>query len=151
MSRLVDEIPIPGTEPAKRRSGGREARRALRAAPPDRTQSPVKPGMASDHYRPLSQNDMERIHEAALTVLEDVGMGQPIESCIAACTGVGAVLGEDGRLRFPRQLVAQTVREAGRNITLCGRDPSHDIELSGNKVHFGTAGCGRSYRRCGKA
>lgn len=140
MSRLVDEVPIPGTETAKRRSGGREARRALRAAPPDRTKSPVQPGMASDHYRPLSQNDMERIHEAALTVLEDVGMGQPIESCVAICTSVGAVYGEDGRLRFPRQLVQQTVQEAARNLTLCGRDPAHDMVLSGNSVHFGTAG-----------
>ncbi len=140
MSRLVDEVPVPGTEPAKRRSGGREARRALRAAPPDRTLSPVKPGMASDHYRPLSQHDMERIHEAALTVLEEVGMGQPIDSCIAACTAVGATYGEDGRLRFPRQLVTETVRRACRDLTLCGRDPVHDMVLSGNRVHFGTAG-----------
>ena len=29
---------------------------------------------------------------------------------------------------------------AARDITLCGRDPKHDLHLSGEKVHFGTAG-----------
>ena len=113
MPRLVDEVNVPGTEPGRRRSGGREARRAMRAAPPSGAQSPVKPGMSSDNYRPLSQNDMERIHEAALTVLEEVGMGQPIDSCIEVCVAAGADYGEDGRLRFPRGLVMDTVKHAG--------------------------------------
>ena len=140
MSRLVDEVEVPGTEPSRRRSGGREARRKLRAAPMEKSARPVQPGMASDRYRPLSQNDMERIHEAALTVLEDVGMGQAIDSCIEVCTAAGAVYGEDGRLRFPRGLVMDTVKNAARNLTIHGRDPSHDMTLSGNNVHFGTAG-----------
>ena len=29
---------------------------------------------------------------------------------------------------------------AARDITLCGRDPKHDLHLSGEKVHYGTAG-----------
>lgn len=140
MSRLVDEIEIPGVEPGKRRSGGREARRAMRAAPLSRKLSPVRPGMSSDTYRTLSQNDMERIHEAVLTILEDLGMGQAIDSCIEACTAVGAVYGDDGRLRFPRALVMETVKNAARNFTLHGQDPAHDMELAGNKVHYGTAG-----------
>ena len=140
MSRLVDEVDVPGTEPGRRRSGGREARRKLRAAPLDKAARPVRPGMASDRYRPLSQNDMERIHEAALTVLEDVGMGQAIDSCIAVCTAAGAIHGEDGRLRFPRGLVLETVKNAARNLTIHGQDPAHDMILSGNNVHFGTAG-----------
>ena len=140
MSRLVDEVNVPGTEPGKRRSGGREARRAMRAASPSGAQSPVKPGMSSDNYRPLSRNDMDRIHEAALTVLEEVGMGQPIDSCIEVCVAKGAEYGEDGRLRFPRGLVMDTVKHAARNLTLYGQDPAHDMQLSGNKVHFGTAG-----------
>ena len=140
MSRLVDEVNVPGTEPGKRRSGGREARRAMRAASPSGAQSPVKPGMSSDNYRPLSRNDMDRIHEAALTVLEEVGMGQPIDSCIEVCVAAGAEYGEDGRLRFPRGLVMDTVKHAARNLTLYGQDPAHDMQLSGNKVHFGTAG-----------
>ncbi len=140
MSKLLDEIDVPGIERSKRRSGGRQARLALRAAPLDRSVRPVRPGMSSDNYRPLSAHDMDRIHESVLTILEDVGMGQPIDSCIALCTGVGAIHGADGRLRFPRALVMETVRNACRDLTLHAQDPVHDLHLSGNKVHFGTAG-----------
>ena len=140
MPMHADEEAAGGGETARRRSGGRKARQAKRSAPLTRSQSPVRPGMSSDRYRPLSQNDMERIHEAALTILEEVGMGQPIDSCIEVCTAVGAVYGADGRLRFPRGLVMDTVRDACRNLTLHGQDPAHDMQLTGNNVHFGTAG-----------
>ncbi len=56
--------------------------------------------------------------------------------------------------RFPRALVEDMLARANRSITLCGRDPAHDLELSGTRVHFGTAGAavhmvdveGRNYR-----
>ncbi len=50
------------------------------------------------------------------------------------------MLGEDGRIRFPRALVEDMLAVAARDITLFGRDPAHDLHLSGTKVHFGTAG-----------
>ncbi len=140
MSKLLDEIDVPGIERSKRRSGGRQARLALRAAPLDRSVRPVRPGMSSDNYRPFSAHDMERIHESVLTILEEVGMGQPIITCVEVCTGVGAIHGADGRLRFPRALVMDTIRNACRDLTLHAQDPVHDLHLSGNKVHYGTAG-----------
>ncbi len=140
MSKLLDEIDVPGVEKPGRRSGGREARRAMRAAPIERSVRPVKPGMSSDNYRALSENDMDRINEAALTILEDIGLAQAIDSCIEVCTAAGAIYGEDKRLRFPRALVQETIRNACRDLTLCAQDPVHDLVLSGNKVHFGTAG-----------
>ena len=38
--------------------------------------------MEGGQYKPLTERDMERIHEAALTLLETVGLGQAIPSCI---------------------------------------------------------------------
>jgi len=55
-------------------------------------------------------------------------------------TGAGAVLGDDGRIRFPRALVEDMLAVAARGITLCGREAKHDLLLSGTRVHFGTAG-----------
>ena len=55
-------------------------------------------------------------------------------------TGAGAMLGEDGRIRFPRALVEDMLAIAARNITLCAQDPKHDLHLSGAKVYYGTAG-----------
>ena len=50
-----------------RRSGGREARRAMRAAPLADDIRPVRAGLEGGRYKPLTQNELERIHEAVLT------------------------------------------------------------------------------------
>ena len=55
-----------------RRSGGREARRAMRAAPLADDIRPVRAGLEGGRYKPLTENELERIHEAVLTVLETV-------------------------------------------------------------------------------
>ncbi len=123
-----------------RRSGGREARVALRAAPLSDDISPVRMGLRGGQYKPLSSADMEQINEAVLTVLEDIGLAQAIPSCIEACTRIGAIYGDDKRLRFPRSLVRDTIAGAARNFTLHGRDPKYDLHPESNKVHFGTAG-----------
>lgn len=138
------------------RSGGRAARRASRAAPlPDHLR-PVRAGLVGGTFSPLSDAGMERIHQAALDALEQIGLADAPESGIRHLTGAGAVLGEDGRIRFPRALIEDTLARANRSVTLCGRDPRHDLELYGNRVHYGTAGAavhlvdvhGRNYREC---
>jgi len=142
------------TELKPRRSGGRAARRAQRAAPLAEDMRPIRGGLSGGHYAPLSQQDITRIHEAALTVLEEIGLADAPDSGIEIMTGAGAILGDDGRLRYPRALVEDTLASAARDITMCGRDARHDMHLSGKKVHYGTAGAavnmvepdGRSYR-----
>jgi trimethylamine--corrinoid protein Co-methyltransferase len=143
MSSAVEKQDIvqeSGQDNRSRRSGGREARRAMRAAPLADDVRPIRPGLEGGRYKPLGQNDLERIHEAVLTLLETVGFANAIPSCIEACTRVGVILGEDGRLRFPRELVMSTIRKAARNFTLHGQDPKHDMVIQGTRVHYGTAG-----------
>ena len=135
-----DASPETSAGSGSRRSGGREARRALRAAPLAEDIRPVRPGLEGGSYQPLAQNDLERIHEAVLTVLETVGFANAIPSCVEALTKAGATHGEDGRIRFPRTLVLDTIRKAARNFTLFGQDPRHDMLIQGRRVHYGTAG-----------
>ena len=144
------------TKTAPLRAGGRAARRAARAAPLAQHLRPVRPGMTGGHYAPLTPEGMERIHAAVLDALEQIGLADAPESGIAHLTRAGAIYGTDGRLRFPRALVEDTIAKANRSITLYGRDPRHDMELSGTRVHYGTAGAavhlvdpsGRHYRDC---
>ena len=141
------------TQPT-RRSGGRSARHAARSAPLTDEIRPVRAGMEGGTLKPLSDADMARIHETALRALEEIGLADAPPSGIETLTAAGAILGEDGRLRFPRELVERMLSLAAKDITLCGRDPKHDLHLSGNRVHFGTAGAavhmvdalGRNYR-----
>ncbi len=127
------------TKPSSR-SGGRAARRAARAAPLAAHMRPVRPGLTGGTYSPLTDAETHRIHSAALDALEQIGLADAPESGVAYLTGAGATLGEDGRIRFPRALVEDTLAQANRSVTLCGRDPAHDLDLSGTRVHYGTAG-----------
>jgi trimethylamine--corrinoid protein Co-methyltransferase len=96
--------------------------------------------MEGGAYRPLDRADQERIHDAALTVLEEIGLADAIPSCVEACTAVGATMGEDGRLRFPRRVVEAAIAGAARGFPLHARNPARSLQPGGSRVHFGTAG-----------
>jgi len=125
---------------APRRSGGRHARRASRAAPLEEALRPVRAGLEGGNYKPLTEAQVERIHHTALDALEQIGLADAPPSGVEYLTSAGAILGDDGRIRFPRALVEDMLTKANRSITLHGRDPNYDLELTGAKVHYGTAG-----------
>ncbi|HSF64632.1 MAG TPA: trimethylamine methyltransferase family protein [Paracoccaceae bacterium] len=128
-------------EPARaRRPGGRAARVALRGAPLSEEMRPVRPGMPGGQYKPLTDAGVAQIHAAALDALEQIGLANAPASGVEILTGAGAVLGDDGRIRFPRALVEDMLAVAARDITLHARDPKYDLHLTGTNVHFGTAG-----------
>jgi len=139
---------------APRRSGGRAARTAARAAPLPTDMQPIKAGMSGGRYRPLTDEDMDRIHEAALRALEEIGLCDAPQSGVDYMVAAGAILGEDKRLRFPRALVMDMLGKAQKALVLNARDPKYDLNLSGTRVHYGTAGAavhvvdvhGRNYR-----
>ncbi len=142
------------SSPRPTRSGGRAARTAARAAPLAADMRPVRAGLSGGTYNPLTDAEVARIHETALRALEEIGLLDAPPSGIEIMTRAGAILGSDGRLRFPRALVEDMLAKASRGITLYGRDPSNDLILSGTRVHYGTAGAavhvvdvdGRRYR-----
>ena len=123
-----------------RRSGGRRARKAQRAAPLAEAVKPVRPGHTGGRFQPLSRAGVEAIVDNAFRILDRVGFADPTPHCIETCTTAGAVLGDDGRLRMPRSLVESTLEQARRNLVLHGQDPRWDLDLSGARVHFSTAG-----------
>jgi trimethylamine--corrinoid protein Co-methyltransferase len=96
--------------------------------------------MVGGLYRPLGDRDLERIHRAALDVLEQVGFSDPIPSCVELVTAAGGKLNGEGRLLFPRALVEDTLAKAARCFPLYARDPDRDLEPCGKRVYFGTAG-----------
>ncbi len=131
---------MTAVEDLSRRRGGREARKAMRARPIPMAEAAVRPGMVGGQYKPLTERDMQRIHETALDLLEKVGLAQAIPTCVDAMTAKGCTMDGAGRLRIPRALVEDTLANCARDFVLHGRDPKHDMEPSGNKVYFGTAG-----------
>ncbi|MFQ5985373.1 MAG: trimethylamine methyltransferase family protein, partial [Alphaproteobacteria bacterium] len=100
----------------------------------------VRPGLEGGRYRPLTDREMEQVHRAALEVLERIGLAEAIESCQELVVGAGGRVNDTGRLCFPRALVEDILARAGRNFVLHAQDPERDLDLSGRRVHFGTAG-----------
>ena len=100
------------------RRGGRAARVALRSAPLANDVRPVNPGMVSGRYKVLTDAEVLKVHEAALNVLENIGLADAIPSCLDYLLPKGCTLSDDGRLLFPRALIEDTLAMAGRNFTL---------------------------------
>jgi len=122
------------------RSGGRQARHALRSAPLAADIKPVNPGELGGQYKPLSESDIAAIDENIFRILEEIGFNDATPHCIETCTSVGAILGDDGRLRMPRQVVENALKLAERNLILYGQEPAYDRQISGTRVHFATGG-----------
>ena len=97
--------------------------------------SAVKAGLAGGRYRPLTESDEKQIHQTILDVLENIGMGDPIAKVKEHALARGCFINEHGRLCFPRALVEDVIAKSPGNVQLMGRDPSHDLEIGGTRVH----------------
>ena len=82
----------------RRKSGGREARIALRNAPLKEEEKPVNAGEKGGRYKPLSDKQVLDIEANIYRILEEVGFGDATPHCIETCVAFGATLGDDGRL-----------------------------------------------------
>jgi len=128
------------TTSCRQRSGGRAARLALRSAPLAEDLRAIRPGLESGRYKPLTRLDIEKIHNAALDVVERIGLGDATPSVIEAVITAGGVYKENGRLCFPRTLVEDMLAKARRDLVLYAQDPKWDLDLSGSHTYFSTAG-----------
>jgi len=70
----------------------------------------------------LSKDDIARIHDTSLRLLETVGVKVDHPEVLRRLTAAGATPAGDGRtVRLPRGLVAQCLRSAPRNLRLADR------------------------------
>lgn len=121
------------------RSGGRSARTDKRKQAREEIRFNHGTEIGSP-YRPLKQHDVDRVHGAALDLLERVGMAEPTPQVRALCLAHGCSMSENGRLLFPRTLVEDAIATAAKTFTVHGRDAKFDFEASCGKVNFCTGG-----------
>ena len=121
-----------------RRTGGRAARVAQRAAPP--RVNPAPPGQPGGQYRPLSEHDLKTIYDTALRLLAELGMGEVPRRLATTLADGGCTDDCNGRWLFPRTLVEDVIDHAAKQFPLHGRDPARTIEIGGDRVWFGTGG-----------
>ncbi|WP_037313379.1 trimethylamine methyltransferase family protein [Ruegeria halocynthiae] len=124
------------TDAVQRR--GRKAR--LRRAAEPEPNPPVWPGVLGGRLKPLSASEVALVENAALTLLETLGLSQAIPSMTAKVTAAGGITTDDNRLLFPRALVQWAIDGAHRNFKLCGQHPDRDLKIGGARVHMSTGG-----------
>lgn len=91
----------------------------------------------------LSHDDKKRIHEAALGVMEEVGIKIHSPTARAALKGRGAEVDERTNVvRFPLGVVDSLIKKVPRSFTLAGRTKEFDLPLDGTHSYFTTDGCG---------
>ncbi len=113
-------------------------RRGRRAQPPAAAGTVLAP--VGGRLALLSEGEIDRIHDAALTILADTGLADPTHEATALVLGAGGSLSAEGRLLFPSALVARVIDSLPAEITLCGRRPGTDLVLGGTSVHLGSGG-----------
>ena len=124
---------------SSRDATSRDARRARRETA--RPKHVLPPGLQGGQYRPLSDADVLRIHEAALSVLERTGVEIVESECRRIFEQAGAkVDAARDRVFVPRGMVAAALETANRHVVLYSKDGRTNLDLSGKRVHLGTGG-----------
>ncbi len=122
----------------RKRTGGRSGRKTARSK--GTKGKVVFPGMSGGKYQPLSDRDIERIYNTALDLLENVGIGEPIEEVLRYALPGGCTLDADNRLRFPRSLVEDLIAISAKGYIDYAPDPVNDLEIKDENVFFSTSG-----------
>ena len=80
--------------------------------------------------RLISDDEVEAIHRAALTLLERVGVRCAWKEAREVLAKAGAMIDEaDGRVRVGRDIVEEALRTVPSEITLTPRNPAHAVRL----------------------
>ncbi len=125
-SSKADNVP-------KQRRGGRGARREIRTAVDFSMLPQIERKLPL--VEPMSPEQVERIDQASLAILEDVGVHFRDDIALEDWKKAGAdVRGE--RVHLGRGLVKELIASIPSDITLNARDPNKTVSLGGDKSIF---------------
>jgi trimethylamine--corrinoid protein Co-methyltransferase len=91
----------------------------------------------------MPKEELDSIHSATLEILKEVGVKFPDETALKMLENVGAEINYNNMVaRIPEQAIKEALKHAPRKVTLCARDPKHDVHLENGHVHFMPSGIG---------
>lgn len=91
----------------------------------------------------LTPNEVQRIHEATLNIIENVGVRFPSKRALEIWEAYGARVDHDRMIvKVKPHLIEEALKKAPPVYPLAARDPAQDLMLDGNHVYVGTDGCG---------
>jgi trimethylamine--corrinoid protein Co-methyltransferase len=90
--------------------------------------------------QPLTESERDLIHDSALRLLEQVGLG--VTPALAARLARSGLRVEGDRLLLPRAEVEKALAAAPRRVVLGARDGARAAVLEGERTYVCTDGCG---------
>jgi trimethylamine--corrinoid protein Co-methyltransferase len=91
----------------------------------------------------LTPEDVRRVHEATLWIIQNVGVKFPSERALSIWEEAGAAVDRDRMIvKAAPALIDSALKHCPPSYSLAARDPAQDLPLDGNHVYLGTDGCG---------
>jgi len=100
-------------------------------------------GLLGGRYRPLTDEEVRKIHSASLKVLAEVGVEMNLPEARKLFRDASAEVDEVSRVvKINHDLVEHLVNKAPSVVNLCGRPESGDLDckIGGKAVYMGTGG-----------
>ncbi len=87
--------------------------------------------MGGRSLRLLSSEDLQRVHETSLRILDEIGMVVDHAEALDVLEGAGARVDRETRIvQFPPDLVERSLALVPRATTFHGRTPAHDVTVT---------------------
>ena len=133
----MDQVDVTAPRTSNTRRGGRRRSAATSAE----NLFPQKPFCQPRHiYAPIeavSADELEAIHEASLTVLEDIGLDFLHDEARALLKAAGAdVDPSSNRVRLDRKMVGELIALAPSSFTVHARNPAHNLVFGEDRITF---------------
>jgi len=91
----------------------------------------------------LGKDELKSIHSSTLRILEETGVRVDEENALKLLKDAGVTVDFKEKIaRIPHGLIEEMIRKAKKRVTLCGRNPRHDVTLGEGKVHVMTESTG---------
>ena len=91
----------------------------------------------------LTPQEVQKIHDATLYIIENVGVRFPSKRALEIWKANGAKVDHESMIvRAKPELIEDAIKKAPPAYSLGARDPNQDCPLDGNHVFAGTDGCG---------
>ncbi|MEE4262123.1 MAG: trimethylamine methyltransferase family protein [Desulfobacteraceae bacterium] len=89
-------------------------------------------------FRILDEAQIERIHQAVLWILDEVGVRVNHPQATDLLAGHGARVMEDNLVQIPSSLVEDAIASAPSNLVMFNRNKTPVMDLGGRRTYFGT-------------
>jgi trimethylamine--corrinoid protein Co-methyltransferase len=103
----------------------------------------VRKGLSGGQYKPLTDKDIENIHETSMKVFSEIGVQVNFAEARELFRKADAEVDDSSRIvKAAPELVQELISKAPSVVTLCGRAENGelDCEIGGDKVYMGTGG-----------